>query len=121
VSDFKNLRVWENARQLAFMIYKYTSEFPKEEVYGLTSQIRRAAISISSNIAEGKGRNTDNELRRFCSIAEGSRCELESLLIISKDLGFISNEKYNAIIKECQDIGRSLGKLISILPEAGSR
>ena len=93
-------------------VYKTTSLFPKEELYGLTSQIRRAAVSIPSNIAEGAARNHVNEFRQFLYIALGSGAELETQLIIAKMLGFISDEKSQALINELNSISRMLQGLI---------
>lgn len=81
MGDFKDLRVWAMSRQLAASIYELTRNFPRSELYGLTSQMRRAAISIGANLAEGSGRHGDKELRRFVDIARGSATELEALLI----------------------------------------
>ena len=93
-------------------VYKTTSLFPKEELYGLTSQIRRAAVSIPSNIAEGAARNHVNEFRQFLYIALGSGAELETQLIIAKMLGFISDEKSQTLINELNSISRMLQGLI---------
>jgi four helix bundle protein len=93
MNRFKNLKVWQEAVDLAVDIYKATSNFPKEEKYSLISQMNRAVISVSSNIAEGAGRNSDKEFINFLSIAMGSTYELESQLIISEKLNFISKEQ----------------------------
>ena len=93
-------------------VYKTTSLFPKEELYGLTSQIRRAAVSIPSNIAEGAARNHVNEFRQFLYIALGSGAELETQLIIAKMLGFISDEKSQTLINELNSTSRMLQGLI---------
>jgi four helix bundle protein len=87
--DFKKIQVWEKAHKLTLQLYKITTSFPKEELYGLTSQIRRAASSIPANIAEGAGRDTQTELARFIHIASGSASELEYHLILARDLGYI--------------------------------
>jgi four helix bundle protein len=84
--DFRNLQVWEKAHALALSVYKATVSFPKEELYGLTSQIRRSSTSIPTNIAEGCGRNGDAELARFMSIGMGSASELEYQLLLAHDL-----------------------------------
>lgn len=108
----KDLEVWKKAIELVTSIYKITSSFPKEEIYGLTSQIRRAAVSIPSNIAEGVARNHDNEFRQFLYIALASGAELETQLIISNMLGFVANEKSQELINELNSISRMLQELI---------
>ena len=92
--NYKELKVWQEAMALAKMVYKITAEFPKEEKYGLTSQIKRSAISIPSNIAEGAGRNFDKELMQFLSIALGSAFELETQLILANSFGFMTPEHF---------------------------
>jgi four helix bundle protein len=89
MEDFKDLRVWAKAHELTLLIYKRTRTFPKEEVYGLTSQTRRAASSVGANIAEGCGRRSDGEMKRFLQIARGSASELEYHLLLAKDLSFL--------------------------------
>ena len=84
MKDFRQLKVWEKSHQLALAIYKVTKEFPKEELYGLTSQIRRASMSIPTNIAEGCGRNTDADFARFLQMAMGSASETEYQLILAR-------------------------------------
>jgi four helix bundle protein len=85
MEDFKNLKVWSKARGLTLAVYQGTRTFPKDEIYGLTSQIRRASASIGANIAEGCGRRSDPEMRRFVQIARGSANELEYHLLLAKD------------------------------------
>ncbi|MBY0434854.1 MAG: four helix bundle protein [Cyclobacteriaceae bacterium] len=88
--NLKELKIWQKAVDLATEVYRLTSEFPKEEKYGLTSQIRRSVVSISSNIAEGAGRNSDKEFAHFLGISNGSSYELQTQLLISKNLGLAS-------------------------------
>src|SRR2546430_6003358 len=85
MKDFRKLQVWEKAHQLALALYQVTASFPRDETYGLVSQIRRAAASIPSNIAEGCGRDGDPELSRFCTIARGSASELEYQLLLRSE------------------------------------
>ncbi|MHB8067549.1 MAG: four helix bundle protein [Desulfobaccales bacterium] len=85
-------------------IYKLTNRFPNSEVYGLTSQIRRAAVSIPSNIAEGQGRNSQKEFRQFLSVAVGSLAELETQLIISKEIDYLNNEELDPLLVTIDDI-----------------
>ena len=86
--SFRDLQIWQKAMQLTVAIYRLTSKFPKEEQYGLTAQIRRAAVSVPSNIAEGHGRLSNREFWQFLSVARGSICELQTQLAIAKSLGF---------------------------------
>ncbi|MGB7874120.1 MAG: four helix bundle protein [Anaerolineales bacterium] len=106
--DFRKIQVWERAHQFALQVYKITSSSPKEELYGLTSQMRRAAMSIPSNIAEGCGRDTQTELARFIHIASGSASELEYQLILAHDLGYIRDELYPNLNAEINEIKRML-------------
>jgi four helix bundle protein len=110
--NFRKLSVWEKSHALTLVTYKSTSSYPKEELYGLTSQMRRSASSIPSNIAEGCGRNTQPQFARFLNIAFGSASELEYQIILSADLGFISNETSNKLIKKVTEIKRMLFSLM---------
>lgn len=100
----KDLNVWQKAIDLVTIIYKETNNFPSSELYGLTNQIRRSAVSIPSNIAEGAGRASKKEFSRFSSISIGSASELETQLIISKNLGFINDMTFERVVKELEDI-----------------
>jgi len=111
VSNFKRLEVWEAGRRLTIALYRDTAAFPKSEGYGLTSQIRRAATSICANIAEGCGRRSDSELRTFLMIARGSAHELESHLLIARDLGMLNKETWAEANAELQRIGTMLLRL----------
>lgn len=106
--DFRKIQVWEKSHKLTLQLYKITSSFPKDELYGLTSQIRRAAASIPANIAEGGGRNTQTELARFFHIAGGSASELEYHLILAHDLGYIDSEIYPELNTSINEIKRML-------------
>jgi four helix bundle protein len=88
LGSYRELKVWQRAIELSVAIYKLTAEFPKEELYGLTSQLRRAAVSVASNVAEGYGRGSKGEFRQFVGIARGSILELQTQLVIAKQLGF---------------------------------
>lgn len=110
--DFKELKVWAKSHQLTLEIYRATDRFPKEEMYGLTSQIRRASASIAANIAEGCGRSGVAELTRFLNIAMGSASELEYHLMLAGDLGFLSNETYNSLSTQASEVKRMLGSYI---------
>ena len=111
----KDLNVWKKAVELVTVIYKETNGFPTSEIYGLTNQIRRSAVSIPSNIAEGAGRTSKKEFSRFLSISIGSASELETQLIISRNLGFIEDLTYENIIKELEDIRKMTSGLIKSL------
>ncbi len=103
MKDFKNLKVWQKGIKMVAEIYNTTQSFPKDELYGLTSQIRRSAISIPSNIAEGSGRNSDKEFNRFLNISLGSSFELETQIIIAHELKFLSNNEFSELIAEIQE------------------
>lgn len=108
MKDFRDLKVWKRAHELILRIYKITSDFPREEVYGLTSQIRRASASIATNISEGCGRSRDTELARFIEIAIGSASELEYLLHLSRDLEFINESDYLSMNAETVEVKKML-------------
>lgn len=97
VKDFRRLKVWEKAHYLTLLVYKASATFPREELYGLTSQIRRASTSIPTNIAEGCGRGTDTELARFFQIAMGSASELEYLLLLANELKMVDTEDFEEL------------------------
>lgn len=103
--QFKELKVWQKGRVLVKEIYQATHSFPKEELFGITSQMRRATVSVPTNIAEGCGRNSDAELARFLDIANASAFELETLVILSFDLEYFTQtdfEKFDALLNEIQ-------------------
>ena len=119
MKDFRQLKVWQRAHQLTLDIYKTTASFPRSEAYGLTPQIRRAAVSIPSNLAEGCGRNGDVELARFCSIASGSASELEYQILLARDLQLISPEDYEKLAQQTTDIKRMLTVFVQKLKAQG--
>jgi len=106
VKGFRDLKVWEKAHHLTLQVYKATASFPKEEMFGLTSQIRRAAASIPANIAEGCGRSGDAELGRFLQIAMGSASELEYHLLLTRDLSLLAEKDYGQLTLEVTEIKR---------------
>ena len=108
ISDFRQLRVWQKAMEVVKDVYQQTRDFPREELYGLTSQLRRSAISIPSNIAEGFKRFHFGDKRHFLSIAAGSVAELETQLIIAKDLGFFSEQIYDVISDKLNHVSKML-------------
>lgn len=112
MGEYKKLAVWEKAHRLTLDIYKVSANFPKEEMYGLTNQIRRSASSIPTNIAEGSGRGSDTELARFLRIAMGSRHEMEYQLLLAYDLGLLEKDIYERLDQQAAEIGRMLNGLI---------
>jgi four helix bundle protein len=111
--DFKELIVWQKAVDLVAEVYKTTKGFPKEELYGLTSQLRRCAVSVPSNIAEGQGRLTRGEFRQFLGQAKGSLCEMETQLIIAQKLGYLDAPQ--SLYAQLAEVGRLLNGLINSL------
>jgi four helix bundle protein len=107
--------VWEKAHQLTLAVYKATTTFPKDEMYGLTSQIRRSCASIPANIAEGCGRGGDPELARFAQIAMGSASELEYHLLLVHDLGFLNDSVYGELTREVTEVKRMLTSFLQKL------
>jgi four helix bundle protein len=112
MKDFRSLNVWEKGHIITVSIYKLTQSFPKEEIYGLTSQIRRASTSIPTNIAEGCGRGSDADFARFLQMSFGSANETEYLLFLCFELGYIAEEKYFELNLSIQEIKKMLSKLI---------
>jgi four helix bundle protein len=122
LKNYRELKVWQKAYQFCIEIYKSTKTFPREEIYGLTSQIRRAAVSVPSNIAEGYGRKTTREYVQALYIAYGSNCELETQILLSADLGYIKADKLEKLQEDIGDIERMLKGLIKSLENrAGSK
>ena len=112
MKDFRDLKVWEKAHRLTISIYRVTSTFPAEERYGLTSQLRRAAVSIPANIAEGCGRSGDRDFARFLQMSMGSATELEYHLLLVHDLGFVETATYEDLEAQTTEVKRMLASLI---------
>lgn len=112
MKDFRNLKVWEKAHRLTIEIYGLTAGFPRGEVYGLVSQMRRGSASIGANIAEGCGKRGHNEFQRYLLIASGSASELEYHLLLSRDLGFLAEAKYRETSVQLGEVRRMLTSLI---------
>lgn len=110
---FRDLIAWQKSKALARDVYLATDEFPKRETYGLAIKLQRAAVSIPSNIAEGKGRDTKKDFRHFLMQARGSLYEVETQLEIAADLGYLSHEKTKQLINGCDEVGRILNGLIN--------
>ena len=119
--DFKELRVWQHGHRLTLAVYKATRVFPKEELYGLTSQLRRASTSIPSNIAEGTGRGSDAEMVRFLRIALGSANETEYQLLLAHDLGYLSDADYEPLKEDTLAVKRMLNAFIQTLSANSQR
>ena len=113
--DFHNLKVWEKAHVFTLAIYRATITFPPDEMYGLTSQLRRAGASVSANIAEGCGRGGQTEFRRFLTIALGSASEVEYHLLLAHDLDYLTDETYEPLHEEATQVKRMLTALIQRL------
>ena len=118
MGDFRKLVVWQRARELDQVVYGLSSRFPSGERFGLTEQTRKAAASITANIAEGCGRNTDRELARFLRISLGSANELENHLMRSQDPGFVADEAIKPLINELHEIKGMLASFIRSLGSA---
>jgi len=117
--DFKKYDIWQLSHVLTLEIYKLTANFPREEIYSLTSQIRRACSSVPTNISEGCGRNSDKEFNYFLNIALGSANETEYLLILSKDLQYIDNENASLFLEKINIIKSKIHKLKQIIMQNG--
>lgn len=120
MQDFRNLKVWEKAHALALEVYQGTKDFPGEERYALTRQIRRCATSIPTNIAEGCGRGSDAELARFLQIARGSASELEYTLLLARDLGLLKGPAHEVLARPLSEVQRMLASLIKKLTAQSS-
>ena len=119
MQDFRNLKVWQKSHRLALQVYAMTANFPKTEAFGVTSQARRAAVSIAANIAEGSARGGDKEFARFLYISLGSASELEYFAILIGDLGLLKKPEAATIETDAAEIKRMLSGLITSLPIQG--
>ena len=115
MKDFHELKVWQKAHQLTLAVYRNTAGFPRQELYGLTSQLRGCSASIPANLAEGCGRNGVADFARFCSIAMGSASELEYHLLLAKDLKLIQAKDYEELAQSTIEVKRMLTGLIQKL------
>jgi len=112
IKDFTDLKTWQEGHKLVLLIYETTKDFPKEEIYSLTNQMRRAAVSITSNIAEGFGRQAYKEKIYFYYLSQGSLIELKNQLLIAKDIKYIKNESFENLENQCSTIHSLLQGLI---------
>ena len=115
MGDYRKLKVWERSHRLTLDVYRVTASFPREELYGLTSQLRRAASSIPANIAEGCGRDGDAELARFLEIARGSASELDYHLLLASDLGLLTSSDHQHLAHEAQGVSKMLTTFLQAL------
>lgn len=115
IRDYRDLDVWKAGMTLAKVVYKDTANFPREELYGLVSQMRRASVSIPANIAEGFGRETTGAFIQFLRVAQGSLKELETLVALSSELGFLAADRAELLSAKCEQLGRMLRGLIRAL------
>ncbi len=115
VKDFKDLIVWQKAMELVAEVYQLVKKLPKEELFALSDQIRRAAISIPSNIAEGQGRNSKKEYNHFLAIAKGSKAELETQLLLCVKIKYLENSEIETAINLIHEVGKMLNSLQKFL------
>jgi four helix bundle protein len=115
MKDFRNLKVWQKSHDLTMVVYKETKNFPKEEIYGLVSQMRRASSSIPTNIAEGCGKHTDKEFANYLQISMGSASETEYLIFLSGELGYLTKTSTENMIESISEIKKMLASLIKTI------
>jgi four helix bundle protein len=115
--NYRDLQVWNKAHNLTLELYRLSREFPREEIYGVTSQLRRAAVSIGANLAEGCGRRTSSELARFVRIAMGSASELDYHLLLSRDLGLMNGDDFTHTASELTEVRKMLTSFLSSVEE----
>jgi four helix bundle protein len=120
MKDFKELKVWQKAHGMTVAVYLASRSFPKEEIYGLTSQLRRAAVSVGANIAEGCGRRSDGEFLRFLQIARGSASEVEYHLLLARDLRFLPSAAHNELEQKVVEVQRMLTALVTSVQQTPS-
>ena len=116
--DFRQLKVWEKAHSLTLDVYRTTASFPREELFGITSQMRRCSASIAANIAEGCGRAGNGDLYRFLNISSGSAVELDYFVLLTRELGFIREESHERLQKQILEVQRMLASLLRSVDQA---
>jgi four helix bundle protein len=119
--DFRGLKVWERAHALTLQVYGASTAFPKAELFGLAAQVRRASSSIPSNLAEGCGRRSSKDMGRFVTMAMGSACELEYQLLLSRDLGYLTGVRYEALAADVVEVKKMLAGLLGRLDGVSRR
>jgi four helix bundle protein len=117
MKDFRSLKVMDKAHALTLAVYQVTTRFPREELFGLTGQVRKSAASVGYNLAEGCGRGTDADFARFVQIAMGSACEVEYQLLLARDLGYLPTEKHGPLEAATTEVKRMLAALLAKLKE----
>src|SRR6476619_1402493 len=117
MGDFRKLLIWQKSMLLVTKIYTTTSKFPKEEIFGITSQIRKCAVSVPSNIAEGFGRDSDKEYLRYLNISMGSLFEMQTQIEIIKNIGYLTQEEFNTIYEDSREIERMLVSFMNKIKE----
>ncbi len=115
MQDFRDLKVWQKGHALTLAVYRATNQFPREELYGLTSQMRRSAVSIPANVAEGCCRGSDAEFARFAQIAMGSASELKYYFLLARDLELVSSEVVERLTVQVDEVERMLSSLLGTL------
>jgi four helix bundle protein len=115
--NYRDLQVWKKAHDLTLELYRVSQRFPREEIYGITGQLRRAAVSIGANLAEGCGRRTSTELARFVRIALGSASELDYHLLLSRDLGFLSSDDFTSSTAKLTEVRKMLTSFLQSVEE----
>ncbi|MGA2903250.1 MAG: four helix bundle protein [Candidatus Korobacteraceae bacterium] len=121
MKDFRQLKVWDKAHALTLGIYRATSDFPREELFGITSQMRRSSASIAANLAEGCGRTGDGDFHRFLSTAASSAVELEYFLLLARDLNLVSIDTYDQLRDRVLEVQRMLASLLRTVDTARKR
>jgi four helix bundle protein len=115
MNNYKELKVWQKSFDLSIEIYMVSKDFPKEEMFGLTSQMRRSAVSIPSNIAEGKGRFSNSDFIRFLLIAQGSCNEIETQILIAEKINYLSKAQSDLLVDKCNEVQKMINALINSL------
>jgi len=118
MKDFRQLKVWKKAHTLTLWVYRASSNFPREELFGITSQMRRSSASIAASLAGGCGRTGDGDFHRFLNTAAGSAVELEYFLLLARDLGLLSETTYNELQESVLEVQRMLGSLLRTVDKA---
>jgi four helix bundle protein len=121
VRSYRDLIAWRKSMELVFEVYRCTQTFPKSEIYGLVSQLRRAAVSVPSNIAEGQARLSTGEFRHFLGLARGSLMEVETQILIAQQLGYLELEKTELLLAISAEVGKVLNGLLTSLPVGPAR
>ncbi len=119
IKSYRELLIWQKSIQVVTNIYKLTRDFPKEELFGITSKMRRCAISIPSNIAEGFGRNSQGDFKRFLNISLGSIYELQTQIEISQNLEYLNTENYKYLMESCVELEKMMNSLVSKIKAKG--